>query len=90
MTQAAEQRPSFDTVSVTARGEEFNIVQLAGHLLVCAQQNGSCLLWSSERRCHHHASKPRRRRRGARRGGAVASPDVRRFRRLRRAGTRVS
>jgi hypothetical protein len=34
--------PKLRTVTVEARGESFKIVQLAGMLLVCAQQHGSC------------------------------------------------
>jgi YHS domain-containing protein len=34
--------PSIRAVTVEARGETFKIVQLAGMLLVCARQHGSC------------------------------------------------
>ena len=34
--------PRLSTVRLTARGEEFRIVQLRGQLLVCARQHGSC------------------------------------------------
>jgi len=38
----AKAGPRLSTVRVTARGEEFRIVQLQGQLFVCTQQNGSC------------------------------------------------
>jgi YHS domain-containing protein/(2Fe-2S) ferredoxin len=34
--------PRLATVKLTARGEEFRIVQLQGQLMVCARQRGSC------------------------------------------------
>ncbi len=34
--------PGLSTVKLTARGEDFRIVQLQGQLLVCTRQNGSC------------------------------------------------
>jgi cobaltochelatase CobN len=34
--------PRLATVKLTARGEDFRIVQLQGQLLVCARQHGSC------------------------------------------------
>jgi YHS domain-containing protein/(2Fe-2S) ferredoxin len=34
--------PLLATVKLTARGEEFRIVQLQGQLMVCARQHGSC------------------------------------------------
>jgi YHS domain-containing protein/(2Fe-2S) ferredoxin len=34
--------PRLATVKLTARGEDFHIVQLRGQLLVCAKQHGSC------------------------------------------------
>src|SRR5689334_10866457 len=38
----AERRPRLSVVAVEARGETFKVVQLAGMLLVCARQHGSC------------------------------------------------
>ena len=41
--------PRLATVRLTARGEEFRIVQLQGQLLVCARQYGSCCCGCEEK-----------------------------------------
>jgi len=38
----AQSGPRLPTLKLTARGEEFRIVQLQGQLFVCARQHGSC------------------------------------------------
>ena len=39
---APARRPRISAVKVSARGEEYRIVQVHGTLLVCSRQNGSC------------------------------------------------
>ena len=39
---SAQPSPRLPTLKLSARGDEFRIVQLQGQLLVCARQHGSC------------------------------------------------
>jgi cobaltochelatase CobN len=47
-TDGASRRPRPTTVSVEARGERFNLVQVHGYLIVCAQEHGACCCGSGE------------------------------------------
>jgi YHS domain-containing protein len=40
--ETVSRRPRLSAIVVEARGETFRVVQVAGMLLVCARQNGSC------------------------------------------------
>src|SRR5207248_128958 len=40
--RAASRRPRLSAITVDARGERFNIVQLKGNLFVCSREHGSC------------------------------------------------
>ena len=37
-----QQLPMLRTTKVTARGQDFRVVQLVGNLIVCSKENGSC------------------------------------------------